>query len=331
MVQTQQGLNGAAQQPLLLSVCICSFRRPQLLQVLLEDLRRQDYPPDSFEVLVLDNDPAGSAAAVLKQAATIFGARLQALALPQPNISLARNALIAAARHDWIVMIDDDESAPPDWLKQMVAAQRRWQADVVFAPVLPEYHPQVPGWIRRGGYFERSRLASGTSIDHKNARSGNVLMRRSVLDALRRRDGLASGPFDPAYGRTGGEDSMLFRQLDAYGARMIWCDEAAVSEMVPPERASASWLLQRSFRTGQLFMKTELASTASSRRLRKAVGLAGRALLQALLALLLAILLLPFKPLRSFTWLRIAASQCGKLNHFFSSPPQAYGDDGVAG
>lgn len=303
------------------SICICTFRRPDLLRRLLLAILHQDFSAKNFEVIVVDNDPAQSAAVVLSEFQEIFAQRLTVLSLAEPNISLARNAAIHAASGAWIAMLDDDEYPQHDWLSHLVSTQQEHAADVVFAPVLPEYETGVPEWIRRGGFFERRRLPTGTRIDHKDARSGNVLVRQSFLERLP----VENGPFDPAYGRTGGEDSMLFRQLGALGARMIWCDEAPVCELVPVSRATAKWLLQRSFRTGQLFMKTELACTSVARRHRQALFLSGRAIVQAIIALFLILIFCIFSPRRSFFWARVFASQLGKLNHFRGQVFHAYG------
>jgi len=308
-----------------LSICICTYKRPELLRRLLQAILTQTLKEVAIEVVVVDNDSSQSAAAVLAEMTAGFAGRLKALNLANSNISLARNAAIAAASGQWIVMIDDDEVPVSDWLEQLLKVQKKEQADVVFAPVLPEYSESTPAWIREGGYFDRRRMPTGTKIDHKDARSGNVLIRRSLLQTISasQKDGI--GPFDPAFGTTGGEDTMLFRRLDKLGAVMVWCDEAPADEFIPADRATAKWLLQRSYRTGQLFIRTELAMLNGSQRVGSALMLSARACVQFLLALLFALLLLPFKSLRSFTWLRVAASQLGKLSYFFGSASHAYG------
>ncbi|MFZ6775226.1 glycosyltransferase family 2 protein [Undibacterium sp. Ji83W] len=308
-----------------LSICICTYKRPDLLRRLLQAILTQTLRDVEMELVVVDNDSNQSAAKVLGEMAASFDKRLKTINLANSNISLARNAAIAAASGNWIVMIDDDEVPVSDWLEQLLKVQKTEQADVVFAPVLPEYSESTPAWIRNGGYFDRRRMPTGTKIDHKDARSGNVLVRRSILQdiAASQKDGI--GPFDPAFGTTGGEDTMLFRRLDKLGAVMVWCDEAPADEFIPADRATAKWLLQRSYRTGQLFIRTELAMQEGSKKISSALMLSARACVQFFLALLFALLLLPFKFLRSFTWLRVAASQLGKLSYFWGSASHAYG------
>jgi len=307
-----------------ISICICTFRRPLLLQRLLDAVFSQNVHQRQLEVVVVENDIHRSAIAVLNAFQERFHDRLTVIELSESNISLARNAAIAVARGEWVVMVDDDECPAHDWLTCLFAAQEKYNADVVFAPVVPEYAEGVPRWIIKGQFFDRRRPVTGTRIDDKDARSGNVLVRKSFLDQLR--TGHGAGPFDPAFGKTGGEDSMLFRQLHARGACMVWCDEAPVTEIVPLERATAPWLLQRSFRTGQLFMRTELAMFSKNRRWRRALWLGSRAIIQLCICFVLALVFLPLSPLKGFSWARLCASQAGKLHHFLGSHSHVYGD-----
>ncbi|MFZ6725901.1 glycosyltransferase [Undibacterium sp. MH2W] len=306
------------------SVCICTFRRPALLRRLLLAVFSQKITDIALNVVVVDNDVHQSASEVLAEMAARFSGQLTCIPLSESNISLARNAAIRAATGEWICMVDDDELPDDDWLATLLNTQAQYSADVVFAPVVPEYAAGVPAWIIRGGYFDRRRLPTGTIIDDKNARSGNVLVRRTLLDQLTIKG--EEGPFDPAFGKTGGEDSMLFRSLDALGAKMVWCDEAPVSEIVPVDRATGAWLLQRSFRTGQLFMRTELAMYSGISACRRGAWLAARAIGQFFAAVIFALVLSLFAPVKAFHWMRVAVSQVGKLNHFRGAVSQAYGD-----
>ncbi|RCS57062.1 glycosyltransferase [Parvibium lacunae] len=316
-----------------ITVCICTFRRPAWLQTLLQALWDQTYPAAQVHVCVIDNDPAASAQAVLMNAEQQWAGRLSWQHVPQANISLARNGAIHLAQTEWVALIDDDEQPEPDWLYQLWQTQVHTQAQAVLAPVVPRYAAHIPGWIQRGGYFERPRFASGTLVPLGETRSGNVLLHRPSLLALCQPlvanasllEQAQTGPFDLHFGRTGGEDSWLFRQLLARGARVVWCDTAPVYEWVPLERANARWLLQRAYRLGQLFMRSELAARQGWPRLRCLLYLSTRAVLQGALALVLALCYLPIRVHRAFAWLRTAAAQAGKLSALFGFQQKAYG------
>ena len=191
-----------------LSICICTYKRPILLRRLLYSIRDQVHLPCSIEIVVVDNDVGQSATQVISEFSKDFNGNLKSFSLGTPNISLARNAGIAAAAGRFIVMIDDDELPMNDWIFKLVETQVKFKADIVFAPVLPDYHVGVPDWIVSGGYFDRRRFKTGTVVDYRDARSGNVLIRREILDTNSEISNVDSVPFDASFGRSGGEDTL---------------------------------------------------------------------------------------------------------------------------
>lgn len=289
--------------PVELSICICTCRRPLLLERLLATLAT--HALEASEIIVVDNDPANSARPVLAK----WQSRLPLTSahVPVPNIAAARNATVDLAQGQWIAFIDDDELPVDNWAGILLATQRQYNADVIMAPVLPTYPEHVAAWLREGGFFERPRFATGTPITDKDARTGNALVRASLLKAL-------PGPFDTDFGQSGGEDTIVFRLLYRSGATFIWCDEATVSEEVPVDRASAAWLLRRAYRFGQTSIQVELYQHSRSARLLSGIRLSLRASVQLLIAMTLAALILPFAPLKAFRWLRTATAQVGKLS-----------------
>jgi len=309
--------------PIDISICICTFRRPALLDQLLAALTEQACDGLRMEVVVVDNDPAGSAAAVLRDWQSRMPMPLHARHETTPNIAQARNAAVHTAQGEWVLFIDDDEAPDADWIRHLVHAQREYNADAVFAPVLPRYLADTPDWIRAGDFFNRRRFATGTAITTKDARTGNVLIRRSKLMAV---SAPAGGPFDTAFGRTGAEDTMLFRDMLANGASFVWCDEATVSEEVPAQRANLNWLLRRSYRLGQTYVLSEIARLGGLQRFRRAAQLGVRALLQLLVAAAVTLLALPFSRIAAVRWLRTTLAQCGKLSALAGHRYHEYGN-----
>jgi len=164
---------------------------------------------------------------------------------PQRNISLARNRALRNATGTLVALIDDDEYPVSDWLRRLHETLTESGADGVMGPVLAEFPPEAPAWLTRARVFDRKRFATGTRIGAGSVRSGNALLSRALF---------ADGTmwFDPALGRTGGEDSEFFgRQLQA-GRTFVWCDEAVAHEAVPPDRWGASFHIKRLWRSGTL-------------------------------------------------------------------------------
>jgi succinoglycan biosynthesis protein ExoM len=299
------------------SVCIATYRRPERLAALLDDLVAQQHLPN--EVVVVDNDAAGGARAVVEQRRTL-GAPFPIYYDVQPvkNISLTRNRTVELANGEWLAFIDDDERAPAAWLKQLAETVDRYSADGALGPVEPIVPLDAPAWIRRGRFYEWTRMRTGAVIPLNKLRFGNVLLHGALL-----RDGPA--PFDQGYGLTGGEDGDLLCRLVRRGARIVWCDEAVVHEPVETSRLSLRWLLLRALRGGQDFARHKLAGRLGDLTAAGRGRLFLRAFLQSALAAGLAFLSLPLGRHRAVYWLLKASANFGKISIFLGWHYQEYG------
>lgn len=190
-------------------------------------------------VLVIDNDPDGSALALADE---MPSDRVRIVHEPTPGIVAARNrALDEAAAADVLVFIDDDELPEPGWLRLMVDTWQRTGAAAVAGPVLSTFAEDPDPFVVAGGFFVRRRLPTDTELTI--AASGNLLL---DLEQIR-----GSGiRFDSRFAQTGGSDSMFTSELHKRGYRMVWCDEALVADVVPSTRANRRWVLQRAVRSG---------------------------------------------------------------------------------
>ena len=291
------------------SVCIATYRRSDRLSALLEDLTQQRRKPG--ELIVVDNDVGESARRVVERQ-TAHGAPFPIRYAVQPikNISLTRNETVALAGGEWIAFVDDDERAPEAWLHQLLDAAERFGADGVLGPVVPIVPPTAPAWIRRGRFYEFPRFPTGTVVPPHRLRFGNVLVRSMWLRDI-------PGPFDPAYGLTGGEDGDLLSRLVQRGARVVWCDEAVVHEPVEAARLSLRWLLRRALSGGQDFARHSLKGRYGSMSGGARALFFSRALIQAIAAIGLALLSLPAGRHRAAHWLTKVAANIGKLSVFW--------------
>ena len=234
-----------------IDVCIATYKRPERLAKLLESLRRQRLDEDmSMRVVIVDNDSAGSAHEVVERYANSGAGVIRYEQEPVQNIALARNRALSICSGDYIAFIDDDEEATSDWLCHLLNTVHAFEADVVFGPVVPIYPDNTPEWIRRGRFFERPRNRTGMLCPH--GATNNVLIARKLLSAT-------ATQFNPAYGRTGGEDTEFFHLLGRRGACMVWCDEALVYEEVSEDRMTPAWLFRRAYRGGQMHDRVFMA------------------------------------------------------------------------
>lgn len=226
------------------TVCVCTFRRPQLLRKLLEELAQQETGGEfTFSAVVSDNDSEQSARAVVEECAARLQYPIVYASEPRQNIALARNMALSKAAGDFIAFIDDDEYPAKNWLRSLLQTCDSTGADGVLGPVKPYFENQPESWAIRGGFFERPTHPTGFRIKLSDARTGNVLFKRSLIAA-------DAEVFKVEF-KNGGEDVDFFRRKMAAGASFVWCDEAPVFEIVPASRSSRGYLLRRALLRGR--------------------------------------------------------------------------------
>ncbi len=297
-----------------ISICIATCQRPDRLRALLADLVAQRCMP--YEVVVVDNDADASARPVVEERRRLgMPCTLLYDIQPKRNISLTRNRTVELASGDWLAFLDDDERVPRNWFAEILATFDLYDADGVLGPVIPVLPSSAPTWIRRGHFYDWPRMKSGRIVPRNQLRFGNVVLRASLLKRL-------AVPFDPAYGLTGGEDGDLLSRLANAGARLIWCDEACVSEPITAARLSFAWLAKRALRGGQDFARHFLAGRYLSGHdgtpsFISRLAFALRAATQGLLSAALAVVTIIFGRHASAYWLLKAVANAGKLSVFW--------------
>jgi succinoglycan biosynthesis protein ExoM len=313
---TQEIAIATAPEGSTVTLCIATYRRPERLAALLADLTCQSRLPT--EVVVVDNDAAASARAVVEERRRLGAPYpIHYAVQPKQNISMTRNATVELASGEWLAFIDDDERAPPHWLAQLMDAAERYGADGILGPVDPVVPSSAPAWIRRGRFYEFPRMASGTQVPPNRLRFGNVLVRATWLRGT-------SQPFDPELGLTGGEDGDLLSRLVQQGARIYWCDEAIVREPVEPGRLSLRWLLRRALTGGQNFARHALAGRYGRMTSVKRVEFFVRALAQAVVSALMVLVTWPLGRHHAARWLAALWANFGKLSAYWGSRYHQY-------
>jgi succinoglycan biosynthesis protein ExoM len=224
------------------TICVCTYRRTELLKSLLQDLKKQETDGlFTYSILIVDNDRNESARSVVDE----FGARepvsIDYQVEPKQNIALARNRAVEHSKGEYLVFIDDDENPIQRWLVTLFSACQKYGAYGALGPVHPRFDEPPPAWVVDGKFYDRRTYPTGTVIDWRKGRTGNTLLKREVFEGM-------TVPFRPEF-RTG-EDQDFFRRVIEKGYFFVWCDEAVAYETVPPIRWKRSFLLKRALLRG---------------------------------------------------------------------------------
>lgn len=226
------------------SVCICTYKRPDYLRYLLMKLTEQDAGRlFTFSIVIVDNDRQRSAQPVVAAFAERSALETQYVMEPRQGISLARNMAIKHAKGEFIAFIDDDEFPSPTWLQKLYTECTGRHVDGVLGPVKPQYEAKAPNWVIEGGFYDRRSYATGLVIDAKKGRTGNVLFRTAIIDH-------EPEPFRPEF--LTGEDQEFFGRMISKGCVFTWCNEAIAYEWVPPIRWKRRFLLKRALLRGAM-------------------------------------------------------------------------------
>ena len=228
-----------------ISVCIVSFKRPQLLRRLLRSLQHLNTGNAfSYSVVVVDNDKDRSAEMVVRERQDDCSVRIDYHVEPRQNLSLARNRAVQESIGSLVAFIDDDEVPVPDWLLALFNTLCEHKVDGVLGPVNPHFEHHPPHWILKSKVFEHGSHETGHILDWNQTRSGNVLLRRTLFESQDNR-------FDPSFGFHG-EDKDFFKRMIQKGCTFVWCDKAVVYETQGPERFTKSYHVLRALLRGSI-------------------------------------------------------------------------------
>jgi succinoglycan biosynthesis protein ExoM len=225
-----------------ISVCVCTYKRPDLLKRSLEALCTQNTGGlFTYSIVVVDNDQAESAHAVASAAAAGSAVSLKYCVESRQNIALARNKAVENAAGDFVAFLDDDEIAIQEWLSTLFEACNKYNVDGVLGPVKPHFEKEAPKWVVKGDFYNRPTYPTGFVIDWRKGRTGNTLLKKRVFTA-------GEQAFRPEF--CVGEDQDFFRRMIENGHVFIWCDEAVAYEIIPPVRWKRTFMLKRALLRG---------------------------------------------------------------------------------
>ena len=252
------------------SILVCTRERPSELERLLASLARlrfRQIRSPVLDVVVVDNTPGGTPGLDERTASDRAGLPTTIVTEPRLGIPFARNRALASRNPeaDWVVFIDDDETAAPSWLDHLLLTAIEHEADMVSGPTLNRVPPGVPTHV--SDYFRRCsagvRIPTGEQVEF--AATGNLLISTRFLDRTAIR-------FDEDYGLAGGSDIEFTRRAHRAGARIIRCDRAVTWHWIAPRRTTTEWICRRVHRSQYNAGERNRADDVPSVQLRMAAS-----------------------------------------------------------
>lgn len=247
----------AAQALSSLAIVICTFNRQDLLKHALASIAALTDPGGvHVSIVVVDNSDDSNAFAAAESMRAVLPWDLQIVAAHPPNISVARNAGVAAAGEAEIVaFVDDDQQLAPDWLISVSRATRELPHDAFLGAVDADFErPDLAGRTARTLFSRQLDVPTGHELIAIGPDKTKVIALATNNAIFRRRTTLMDEIcFDPGFGNGGGEDYDLFCRLQRRGRRFAWLPDARAAEHVPASRCDPDYLARRLFAGGQAY------------------------------------------------------------------------------
>ena len=235
-----------------------SLERLDSIEAALTSVRKQSLEPGRV-VLAVDNHPALAELVALR-----FDWITVVSNTAGRGASATRNAGVEVVDTEFTAFLDDDETADPEWLRQLVAPFT--DPAVVgtggkYAPVWeggkPAWFPDDFAWAIGGAY---EGMPTTTSVV-RNVWSGNMAVRTAAFRAV--------GGFRADFGKQEAvsepEDTDLCIRMAAAGGHWMYVPSAVILHEVPRSRASFSFFVGRclSEGRGKAAMRDRLGSNSA--------------------------------------------------------------------
>ncbi len=246
-----------------LTVCICTYNRPDYVADCLTGLRQQSVPDPQYRVVLVDSGSPDPARLALHELASAFDIAL--IRVDRPGVSAARNAGARWAGQGYIAYIDDDAVPASDWVERIFDAlsEPDGPPTVIGGRILPSWEAPLPNWwppslrgvlsiIEHEGFgtYRTSELPAGLE-----PYAANLIVAVEPL--------LAIGGFGQAVGRYGDallsdEEVQVAWALQNRGERVVYDSRIVVHHQIQARRLNAAWLLSRLYWQGASTVLTRM-------------------------------------------------------------------------
>ena len=285
-------------------ICCCTYKRPDKLERLLNNLCNINYPDIKTEILIIDNDKEQCAKKVSEKFKNILP--LHYVNEEQKGFSNVRNRAIKESLHfgaSHIAFIDDDEIADNNWLINHVDFYEKFKEVYISSgPTYKKFENDYPDYIINNTVFSSS--SSKQLGDFKETcASGNVFCPLNIIKE-------SNIYFSEDFNFSGSEDTDFFSRLKNAGYNIGWNYNAVNFELVNDERANVRWILKRAFNNGYSVALVKFSK--SKRFIKRLVYICGK-IITLFVDFTVIILSLPFGVTKSLNAITRFVKNFGKL------------------
>jgi len=192
------------------------------IQELLQSFRKLKFPPDRFELIIVDDGSTDGTDEVINEYIPQVSFSLRFLRQENKGPSAARNLGMENAKGDFIIFTDSDCTLDPEWLNAIDRSLNKYRADAFGGP--DAGRDDFPPLLKAINYSMTSFLTTGGIRGHKKKKLGKFYP-RSFNMGLSRALYHKIGGFPPLLY---GEDIEFSHRILKSGAKVIQIPDAIV-------------------------------------------------------------------------------------------------------
>ncbi|KKH47215.1 glycosyltransferase family 2 protein [Methanosarcina sp. 1.H.A.2.2] len=242
-----------------LSVIIPTRNRAKYLNKALESITNQTFPPEEFEVIVVDNGSTDNTKEIVNSFKKCI-INLKYFYENTPGLHVGRHKGLKESTAEILVYADDDIEASPTWLEGIYESFASNEVVLVGGKNLPNFESEPPTWIKK--------------MWNQKMQYGNVLGYLSILDfgdetkeispfyvfgcnfSIRKAVLEAAGGFHPdgmpqeLIKFRGDGESYVSRYILEKGYKTVYNPKASVYHLVSNSRMTLEYFEQRAYNQG---------------------------------------------------------------------------------
>ncbi len=257
-----------------ISVIIPTFNRPEDLKRALHSIYDQSFSSDEYEILVVDNSKRGYAKEIAADIIGEGGPQIVYIHEPRTGLHYARHAGAKHGRGEILTYCDDDIIASHNWLEHIYSTfdiAEDGSIGAVGGRVIGKYATELPDWFGNFGTQDNCGalsimdLGEGIMIldENQNIYGCNYSILRKVLYEC---GGFNPDVFYPPTEHYSGDgETGLLDKLRHKGYCVAYNSDAYVYHVIPNERLTVKYFLERYTRQGLSRAYTEYRQRRGSR------------------------------------------------------------------
>lgn len=230
-----------------LSIIICTYNRCEWLAYCLDSLTKQDLPATEFEVLVVNNNSNDDTEATAMKYAGFFP-HFNLINERRQGLSYARNTGMDMAVAPWIVYLDDDAKAAPNFASRALWMFKQGRYKVFGGNSRPWHKYDRPVWFKDRYVIDNNYKTVRTLGPEETACGCVMAFEKALLQQY--------GGFNTALGMTGtkiayGEDTEVQYRMRRDGIEIGYDPEWIILHLVTPHKLQLEWYFKSAFAWGR--------------------------------------------------------------------------------